>query len=969
MRLSQEQIRRMIDGRGGSGGGGGGSLDPALLAGMASQAWVEEGYISKAFFNELFIIHKKVTTVVMDGETEVSRTVITNTVFEPNEIPSTTSETDLITGYVTTITTEVDNIEAKKGFWTNYFLSALGLNSSGGGGGGSITIDDALSLTSENAVQNKVITADIQQASSQTCIDIVNELVGGGGGTTLNQPLSAINSAGLGTPSQSGVAIIWNGSAWIYQVPSGGGGQSGTKVYLAQNSGSLTSEMLTSQNVVYVISYDYTIASGTTVTVPSGCTLEFAGGSINGGTLALNNTYLYGNVKFGSGVTITGSCKNETAYQNWFVNNNVDAWHRFINNVDGPGCYEYVFGAYQPTVYVSKQLDNKSSVVFNGNNAVLTFTYTQSAKAFAVMPKNAETYSTTNITNLVYKGDTSISVADASIFNVGDIIAIRDITDCSFSPFRLDYRQCEFVTIIGISGSVLTLANPVFGQYVNSGSLKATLFNTISCHINDLVLKVSNPASVPAAFTGVEISQSIGGGISNVKAYGFKTCIRLFYGMRLMIDGCTAHVTTDQGNTDSYGLSIANCQNVNVIGGEYMGGNHGVSIGGGSSDIAAICREILVKNVRARSIRSGFVNAIDMHGNSEFITIEGCTTAGIYMRGRNNNVLNNFVYDSDISCGELENYNHNIRGNILKKARIAIAADTLRGSWVHDSVEDNFVVKDNKTFDCPSIPSSYTGTGTVKPELRMFITSSIDSTYYNIDNTKIIIDGNEIHNGVLNVTGFNTIIISNNVFDYDSDMNSSVRSKPKLTCTNLFVDGNKFINYGHDVWYIGSSNYEAETKTWSYNNVSASKIHIKNNYSSTDSSIISKPLFEATTSAISELFIEGNVSDSLLVLCDKTISKAFIRNNTFSHYYVRPSDSHVYFQGININPGENVYSIDTCIVTDNLVASGSSNNTNALIIYAKNIAYGRNIRLDTMALTVPKIQSNTTGCIITNLDA
>lgn len=150
MRLSQEQIRRMIEGRGGSGGGGG-SLDPSALAGMASQAWVEEGYISKAFWNELFIIHKKVTTVVMNGETEVSRTVTTNTVFTPNEVPGSTSSTDPETGYVTTVTTEVDNIEAKKGLWTNFFLSALGKNSSGGGGGGgSSTLADLLDVQLTN---------------------------------------------------------------------------------------------------------------------------------------------------------------------------------------------------------------------------------------------------------------------------------------------------------------------------------------------------------------------------------------------------------------------------------------------------------------------------------------------------------------------------------------------------------------------------------------------------------------------------------------------------------------------------------------------------------------------------------------------------------------------------------------------------------------------------------------------------
>jgi len=146
----------------GGGGGGGSSLDPSMLAGMATQAWVEDGYISKAFWSEIFIIHKKVTTVVMDGETEVSRTVDTSGVFTPNEIPETTSETDEETGYVTTVTTEINHIESKKGFWTNYFLSALGLNSSGGGGGGSTTLAGLadVQINSSTLTQGQVLTYD-----------------------------------------------------------------------------------------------------------------------------------------------------------------------------------------------------------------------------------------------------------------------------------------------------------------------------------------------------------------------------------------------------------------------------------------------------------------------------------------------------------------------------------------------------------------------------------------------------------------------------------------------------------------------------------------------------------------------------------------------------------------------------------------------------------------------------------------
>lgn len=134
MRLNQDLIQRMFDGRGGVAGGGS-SLDPGLINGLATEMWTEENYVSKTFFNELFVVHKKTTTTVYDGDTVVSTTTDTSGTFAPNEIPSQEESTDSETGYRTVVVTEVDNIEAKKGLWTDFFLSALGLNGSGGGGG------------------------------------------------------------------------------------------------------------------------------------------------------------------------------------------------------------------------------------------------------------------------------------------------------------------------------------------------------------------------------------------------------------------------------------------------------------------------------------------------------------------------------------------------------------------------------------------------------------------------------------------------------------------------------------------------------------------------------------------------------------------------------------------------------------------------------------------------------------------
>lgn len=105
--LSRDEILRMFNGQVvGSVGGGGGDVS---LAGYATQGFVEENYISKAFFNRLFTINGQTT---VEGETE-------DVIVEPNDIATT-----------------ILNIKANYGLWTNQFLSALGLNSSGGGGGG-----------------------------------------------------------------------------------------------------------------------------------------------------------------------------------------------------------------------------------------------------------------------------------------------------------------------------------------------------------------------------------------------------------------------------------------------------------------------------------------------------------------------------------------------------------------------------------------------------------------------------------------------------------------------------------------------------------------------------------------------------------------------------------------------------------------------------------------------------------------
>jgi hypothetical protein len=120
----------MVDARGGkaggTSGGGGGSL-----AGYATQAWVNEGFVSIEFFNRLF-------TAYGPGATSSDPDVAV----EPNDLDST-----------------ITNIKAMFGLWTEQYLSALGLNPGGTGSATSLSMLDDVNITTPTNGQALVYNA------------------------------------------------------------------------------------------------------------------------------------------------------------------------------------------------------------------------------------------------------------------------------------------------------------------------------------------------------------------------------------------------------------------------------------------------------------------------------------------------------------------------------------------------------------------------------------------------------------------------------------------------------------------------------------------------------------------------------------------------------------------------------------------------------------------------------------------
>lgn len=146
--LNREAIKRMVGqsaAGGGTGGGGGGSMD---LTGYATEVWVNENYLSIEFFSSLFKAYDSAAT--------------------PNEIEPNDGDTTAIT-----------NIKAMFGFWTEQYLSALGLNSAGGGGGAS-SLDDLQDVDLSSPTNGQALVYNATSGKWE------NQTIGGGSTGTLS---------------------------------------------------------------------------------------------------------------------------------------------------------------------------------------------------------------------------------------------------------------------------------------------------------------------------------------------------------------------------------------------------------------------------------------------------------------------------------------------------------------------------------------------------------------------------------------------------------------------------------------------------------------------------------------------------------------------------------------------------------------------------------------------------------------
>lgn len=425
---------------------------------------------------------------------------------------------------------------------------------------------------------------------------------------------------------------------------------------VVDGSNVLTQDVFGTGHTIYVIEFDYVLTSG--ITIPSDCVLSFKGGSISGGSITLDKTYIEGEAVF-NGTVISGSCTNEVLTPSMFgarpslvedESNKVNHTIGFKNlaNVlnDANTVSKLVIipsGHYSinesilfmPSCEVHGYGDSTVIDCYDGAGA-LGFGYTNSGNNYY---NSCQTLNCT-LTEDANKFDNYITVDSTSELNVDDRIILIDTNDYSFNKSRKYYRMCEFAKVIKIEGNKLYLANKLYGYYpVDFGEDYSTSFSPTPSHrtviskfspnqyiITDLSIishEHSNPT--PSSYYTLVVCGFEDSLFRNVhiENYGNQVAWCLKLAINYSVDGCVVRNYATY-TTDAYGLVINNSQDFNVRNSKFSAPSHALATGGGSSLYDTINRNFIYEklyfenNKNNLNVSSTSKIDLDVHGDSEY---------------------------------------------------------------------------------------------------------------------------------------------------------------------------------------------------------------------------------------------------------------------------------------------------------------------------------------------------------------
>jgi len=365
---------------------------------------------------------------------------------------------------------------------------------------------------------------------------------------------------------------------------------------------------------------------------------------------------------------------------------------------------------------VSIKGDGQGSTIFDAS----TIDYTTLSAASSII-EVAEITPTAlpDLASPASVNDKEITLASAPSVEVGDIILIYNPTDGSWIGNRNEYRAGEYLKVSAVSGSTLRFEGSIVDNYavadvdlykMDMGYCSMTSF-TIKCKPKEIVdapdlvvdleytitsqgttdftlvgaannnVGTTFTATGPGIGTGqAEFKNSIHGLTLNHCKHSVVRDVEVITAPYTAIafnmcfdvtgDNCRATDNFEDEFGGEYGLAVFNSTYVTVKDCHLCAQRHGLTTGGGDG-IGRITNRFL-NYVNNHVATEGTVQALDVHGNSEYVNISnniidgGIDFGGDYINISNNHFMGKTVNGSAIYFTEVKGLHISITGNTIK---------------------------------------------------------------------------------------------------------------------------------------------------------------------------------------------------------------------------------------------------------------------------------------------------------------
>lgn len=325
----------------------------------------------------------------------------------------------------------------------------------------------------------------------------------------------------------------------------------------------LTQAMLSKENTIYIIQYDYNL-NGKTITIPSGCVLLFEGGSISNGSIILLDTPIIGITDL-SNVNLYGSINNVTLSTSLYgfipggVFNNYYKFKALVNAANSlDRDIEFVQGTYLIRKLESEELTIKSSIDFK-NSSIILDTGEYENFRINVIGESINTLTDSQLEEIQSVIDIptkGVSITDKELFNSlillnSDAVELRRYLGTSYLPiskfemFYIDehgYLEGSQYNYSFKATRGVFIKNAGFKRYIRNADIKLIssynqeqvseyrnigfhMYNTFNSDISGITIDTTNIDSGDIKYTinsPILISESYNALISNVQSSNTK---------------------------------------------------------------------------------------------------------------------------------------------------------------------------------------------------------------------------------------------------------------------------------------------------------------------------------------------------------------------------------------------------------------------------------------------------------------